>query len=59
MGKTLTAESVARATQKPLLQVNASDIGTSSDQVEEHMKRLFDLAAKWQAVMLLYVLQQI
>ena len=49
----LTAESIARATGKPLLPVNASDVGLDSSLVERRFDVLFELAKTWQAVMLL------
>ncbi|KAL8948419.1 MAG: hypothetical protein Q9222_005397 [Ikaeria aurantiellina] len=51
-GKTLTAESVANATGKPLFAVGVSDIGLKPADVEHNLEVLFELAANWQAVML-------
>jgi hypothetical protein len=53
VGKTLTAESVALMAGKPLLSVGVSDIGTESDKVEANLEKIFDLAGKWEAVLLL------
>ncbi|KAL8714529.1 MAG: hypothetical protein Q9220_001477 [cf. Caloplaca sp. 1 TL-2023] len=51
-GKTLTAESVAKSTGKPLFAVGVSDIGLKPADVEHNLEVLFELAANWQAVML-------
>lgn len=55
MGKTLTAESVALMAGKPLLSVGVSDIGIEGDKVEANLQKIFDLAGKWEAVLLLLV----
>jgi hypothetical protein len=53
VGKTLTAESVAQMTGKPLLSVGVSDIGIEGEKVEVNLQRVFDLAGNWGAVLLL------
>lgn len=53
VGKTSTAESVAQATGKPLFTVSVSDIGLEPDQVETKMATIFNLASRWEAVLLL------
>lgn len=53
VGKSLTAECVARATSQPLFTVGVADIGTSSGTVEDKLNRLFSLAADWDAVLLI------
>lgn len=52
VGKTLTAESVAEASGKPLFAVSVSDIGLDPTEVETVLQRHFELAATWRAVML-------
>ncbi|KAI1346302.1 P-loop containing nucleoside triphosphate hydrolase protein [Xylaria sp. FL0043] len=52
VGKTLTAESVAQMTSKPLLSVGVSDIGIEGDKVELNLQRIFALAGLWEAVLL-------
>ncbi|KAH7398262.1 P-loop containing nucleoside triphosphate hydrolase protein [Pyrenochaeta sp. MPI-SDFR-AT-0127] len=52
VGKTLTAESVALMAGKPLLSVGVSDIGIEGDKVEANLQKVFDLAGKWEAVLL-------
>ena len=53
VGKTLTAECVAKATSKPLFPVGVADIGTDSRDVEDKLNKLFSLAAVWDAVLLI------
>ncbi|OAG03006.1 P-loop containing nucleoside triphosphate hydrolase protein [Paraphaeosphaeria sporulosa] len=52
VGKTLTAESVASLTGKPLFAVSPSDIGLDATDVEHNLESLFELAANWRAVLL-------
>ncbi|KNG47000.1 aaa family atpase [Stemphylium lycopersici] len=52
VGKTLTAESVALMAGKPLLSVGVSDIGIEGDKVEANLQKVFDLAGRWEAVLL-------
>ncbi|KAL8957512.1 MAG: hypothetical protein Q9193_005236 [Seirophora villosa] len=53
VGKSLTAECVAKATSKPLFTVGVADIGTDSKTVEDKLNKLFSLAAEWDAVLLI------
>ncbi|KAI9771917.1 MAG: hypothetical protein M1839_002700 [Geoglossum umbratile] len=52
VGKTLTAESVAQAARKPLFSVTVADIGLEPADVEMNLRKLFDLANAWEAVLL-------
>lgn len=52
LGKTLTAESVASLTGKPLFSITTSDIGLAPADVEHNLESLFELAARWHAVLL-------
>jgi SpoVK/Ycf46/Vps4 family AAA+-type ATPase len=52
VGKTLTAESVAAMAGKPLFAVSPSDIGLDPADVEHNLESLFELAARWRAVLL-------
>ena len=52
VGKTLTAESVAKATGKPLLKVSIADIGTDVTNVERKLDMMFQLATAWEAILL-------
>ncbi|KAF1994266.1 P-loop containing nucleoside triphosphate hydrolase protein [Amniculicola lignicola CBS 123094] len=52
VGKTLTAESVAAMAGKPLFAITTSDIGLDPADVEHNLESLFELAARWRAVLL-------
>jgi SpoVK/Ycf46/Vps4 family AAA+-type ATPase len=52
VGKTLTAESLAMLSNKPLYSVSMSDIGTSPTTVERNFGRIFELATHWKALLL-------
>lgn len=52
VGKTLTAESVASMAGKPLFAISTSDIGLDPADVEHNLESLFELAARWHAVLL-------
>lgn len=52
-GKTLTAESVAEMTGKPLYRVTCGDIGTKAEQVERYLESVFYLGRLWDCVVLL------
>ncbi|KAK0640441.1 Protein CdcH [Lasiodiplodia hormozganensis] len=53
LGKTLTAETVSDRLQKPLYSVQAGELGSNATDVEITLQRILDLAAKWDAVLLL------
>ena len=50
MGKTLTAESFAMLTGKPLFFLGLCDIGTKPEVTERQLRKFFNLAAEWEAV---------
>lgn len=52
VGKTLTAETVARATGRPLFVVSVAEIGLDASRAERKLEKVFALATKWQAVLL-------
>lgn len=52
VGKTLTAETVAKATGKPLIVVSVAEIGLKADQAESKLEQLFAYAARWEAILL-------
>ncbi|KAI8294486.1 hypothetical protein K4K56_002110, partial [Colletotrichum sp. SAR 10_98] len=53
VGKTSTAETTAIATRKPLFSISVADVGTKAKHVEANLQRVFDLATKWQAILLI------
>lgn len=52
VGKTLTAETIAQATAKPLVVVSVAEIGLDASLAERNLERLFKLATKWEAILL-------
>lgn len=53
LGKTLTAETLAKATGKPLLTANVADIGVAAESAESKLERHFERAARWDAILLI------
>lgn len=53
VGKTLTAESVAEHTRRPLYAVSSGELGTDPTTLEENLSRILDVATVWKAVLLL------
>ncbi|KAL8702463.1 MAG: hypothetical protein Q9201_004368 [Fulgogasparrea decipioides] len=53
VGKTLTAEILAKCAGKPLYHVGASDIGLDPQIAEQTLGRMFELAERWGAVLLI------
>ena len=52
-GKTLTAETVAEISEKPLYRVTCGDIGTNAAEVEKYLSKIFTLGKIWGCVLLL------
>lgn len=52
-GKTLTAEAVADRTHRPLFYLQAEDLGISAAALGSNIKRVFEMATEWNAVVLL------
>ncbi|KAI9805317.1 MAG: hypothetical protein M1833_005770 [Piccolia ochrophora] len=53
VGKTLTAESVAEYTERPLYVISSGELGTKPDTVEENLRTALTLATTWKAIILL------
>lgn len=54
VGKTSTAECVAANAGKPLFPITCGDLGgDTAQEVEGNLERFFDLARKWNCVLLL------
>ena len=53
VGKTLTAEVFAEATERPLLSVQAAQLGVNPDTIEKQFNRILMLGSRWNAVVLL------
>lgn len=52
-GKTLTAEAVADRTHRPLFYLQAEDLGINAAALGANVKRVFEMATEWDAVVLL------
>lgn len=52
-GKTLTAEAVADKTRRPLYYLQAEDLGTNAAVLGPKIKKVFEMAKEWNAVILL------
>jgi SpoVK/Ycf46/Vps4 family AAA+-type ATPase len=52
VGKTLTAETIAEATGKPLFIVSVAEIGLDAAKAEKNLQQMFDLASAWGAILL-------
>lgn len=52
-GKTLTAEVYAEVMARPLYTVQASQLGTDPEQLEDELLKTFARAARWNAIMLI------
>lgn len=53
VGKTLTAETVAEYSKRPLYMVSSGDLGTNSSTLDERLSRILDMASTWKAVLLI------
>ncbi|KAF4308463.1 Multicopper oxidase type 1 [Botryosphaeria dothidea] len=53
LGKTLTAEAVSDRLKKPLYSVQAGELGSEASDVETKLEQILEIAAKWDAVLLL------
>jgi SpoVK/Ycf46/Vps4 family AAA+-type ATPase len=52
-GKTLTAEAVADKTRRPLYYLQAEDLGINASLLGANIKKVFEMATEWDAVILL------
>jgi SpoVK/Ycf46/Vps4 family AAA+-type ATPase len=52
-GKTLTAEAVADKTRRPLYNLQAEELGTDAAFLGPKIKKVFEMATEWDAVILL------
>ncbi|KAM0431481.1 hypothetical protein ACHAPT_005459 [Fusarium lateritium] len=53
VGKSYTAECIAQHTRRPLLSLDASDLGQRAERKDESLVRWFKLAEKWGATLLI------
>jgi hypothetical protein len=52
VGKTLTAEVYAEVKERPLYSLSVSEIGTSPQEIEKNLQRVFTRVERWNAVLL-------
>ena len=52
VGKTLTAEVYAELKERPLYSLSVSEIGTSPQEIEKNLQRVFTRVERWNAVLL-------
>jgi len=52
-GKTLTAEATAEVLQRPLYSVSIGELGVDPDELETRLRDILELAAYWDAVLLI------
>jgi len=53
VGKTLTAEVFAEASQKPLYNIQASQLGIDPEKIEQKLRMFIKRASRWDAIMLI------
>ena len=53
VGKTLTAEVFAEATERPLLSVHAAQLGVNASDIERNLRETLQKGSRWNAVVLL------
>jgi hypothetical protein len=53
VGKTLTAEVFAEASEKPLYSIQAAQLGISADSVEKNLTQFLSRASRWGAIALI------
>lgn len=53
VGKTLTAEAIAELLHKPLYSLSMGTLGTTPGELEQRLGEIMNLAAKWDALILL------
>ncbi|KAL6721020.1 hypothetical protein ACLMJK_000120 [Lecanora helva] len=53
VGKTMTAEALAKSCRKPLLSAGIGDLGNSAETVEQSLNKLFDVVTAWGGILLI------
>ncbi|KAH8885810.1 P-loop containing nucleoside triphosphate hydrolase protein [Thozetella sp. PMI_491] len=53
LGKTLTAESVAEVAKRPLYHISAGELSTDVSSLEDELRTIFRMGARWNAIVLL------
>jgi hypothetical protein len=53
VGKTLTAEAVSETLKRPIYYVSVGELGTNARSLESNLKEILEIAASWNAILLL------
>jgi len=53
VGKTLTAEAIAELLHKPLYSISVGELGTNTEQLENTLREILEVASTWDAVILI------
>lgn len=53
VGKTLSAEATSEHVRRPLYVVGSGDLGTSAEELDSTLQRIFDIATSWKAIVLI------
>ena len=53
VGKTMTAETLAKSCRKILLTVGIGDLGTNAEAVEQSLQKLFEVVTAWHGILLM------
>ncbi|KXT09858.1 hypothetical protein AC579_6750 [Pseudocercospora musae] len=53
VGKTSTAQMIARVARKPLISISVADVGTNAQKIEKRLNDIFELATTWKAILLI------
>ena len=53
VGKTLSAEATSEHVRRPLYIVGSGDLGTTGESLDANLRRIFDIATSWKAIVLI------
>jgi hypothetical protein len=53
VGKTLTAEVYSELIERPLYSIHSGNLGTTAESIEKNLQHIFNLAKRWNCVILL------
>ena len=53
VGKTMTAETLAKSCRKILLKVGIGDLGSTAEAMDRSLHKLFEVVTAWRAILLM------
>jgi AAA+ superfamily predicted ATPase len=53
VGKTMTAETLAKSCRKILLKVGIGDLGSNAEAIDRSLHKLFEVVTAWHAILLM------